>query len=90
MEIYHPVKDDANYEALMEKARATVKMMDKTDKKGGFATHLEVPLDTGLRTVIAAVGGGIAMQNWDCVAEGLVMLQEIGLKVRRSLISQSN
>lgn len=61
----------------IDKARKTIARMDKSDHENGYATPVEVgPVET-VRTAMCAIEAGIALKDWDCVAEGYVMLEQI-------------
>lgn len=56
---------------LMEKARATNQSRDLDD---GLSY---APIDIQLATANEAIRTGISLGNWDCVAEGLDMLETL-------------
>jgi hypothetical protein len=60
---------------LVIKARETNAKRDQSDRTSGFAAPSDtLPIDE-LRTGLQAVSAGLAMADWDCVAEGFVMIQ---------------
>jgi hypothetical protein len=56
--------------------------MDEVDRSAGSAAPADCTLDLQLRIVISAVVAGITGQDWDCVAQGLAILQDVELSVR--------
>lgn len=61
----------------IEKARKTIARMDKVDHEYGYATPKEIGLVEAVRVAMCAIEAGIALKDWDCVAEGYVMLEQI-------------
>jgi hypothetical protein len=62
--------------ALIRKAESTNAERDRMDRANGFAPPSAGPLDVELRTICAALEAGLRTEDWDCVAEGLVMLRD--------------
>ena len=66
-----------DYDKIMAKAKKTNAKRDKDERDSGFAA----PMDNGpfqyLRTAAAAIESGIKTDDWDSVAEGLVMIEDI-------------
>ena len=62
---------------LIDKARKTLEQMRKTERESGFAS----PEDTGpfslIFTAFDAIKAGIVQQDWNSVAEGYVMLEQV-------------
>jgi hypothetical protein len=57
------------------KARETNAKRDQDDRANGWATPSDtLPIDE-LRTGLEAVSAGLAKADWNCVAEGFVMIQ---------------
>ena len=73
----------ARYEKLMAKARTVNLERNDMDRVNGFASPGAGPLDLYLRNCISAITAGLSTGDWPCVAEGLDMLQQAELKVRR-------
>lgn len=63
-----------NYLELMEKARHANKERDDID--GGFARPDANPIIL-LRTAMSAIECGITLEDWNCVAEGQAMLEQL-------------
>jgi hypothetical protein len=80
-EIFEP-GDGAQYLALMKKARKTNAQRDRIDDGAGFLKPNEGAVDLQLRNAIAAIGCGLQISDWDCVAEGLDILQRTELQIR--------
>jgi hypothetical protein len=80
--VYQPT-DDRKTLRYIEKARKTNRQRDAIERVHGHAAPADCPLDVELRTVIDALIAGIGRQDWDCVAEGVAMLQDTELKARR-------
>lgn len=74
--------EDAEFDRLMRRASATNRRRDADERRAGFATPDEGPLDMQLRTVCLAIEAGLRTTDWDCVAEGLEMLRGIESQVR--------
>jgi hypothetical protein len=71
------------YRRLLAKARQTNARRDADDREGGKAgAPGDCPLDLHLRTAISALAAGMDAGDWDCVAEGLAMLQDAELRAR--------
>jgi hypothetical protein len=64
---------------LIDKARRTNAERDRID--GGL---MGLPVDVHLRTIISALVCGISMKDWDCIAEGTAMVQEMEFAVRKA------
>lgn len=58
-------------------ARLRVARMDAVDRRTGLATPAEVSPLEQLRVAILAAKGGLATEDWDCVAESVVMLEAL-------------
>jgi len=65
-----------NYEELIAKAKATNLERDIIDRQSGYTAPSDRGLIPHLEVVSAAIEAGIRMDDWNCVAEGLVMLQD--------------
>jgi len=69
-----------NYEKLMQKARETNQERDQADKHGGFATP-DVTVNLLMRTAMGAIECGIKTEDWNNVAEGQAMLEQLANKL---------
>lgn len=87
MNVFH-CSENPEYLALIRKAEQTNRERDAIDRKAGFASPLDTNCSACLRVVISAITAGINMRDWDCVAEGLDMLQHAELKIR--LVEESH
>ena len=67
---------ESEYEALLKKAKRTNQQRDRHDRKVGFAAPGDASLRVYFRTVLSALEAGMRMEDWPCVAEGYVMLQD--------------
>ena len=74
-----------NWEDRLQKAKRTNTKRDALDRGMGFATPSETELPIYLATALEAVKAGGKLEDWDFVAEGVVMLEELltHLKERR-------
>jgi hypothetical protein len=73
-----------NYEALMKRARKTNRQRDEIDRLNGNKTPAECGLRELIRTAMAAIKGGIASGQWEPVAEGQAMLEEVKIVLDNS------
>jgi len=64
-----------NAEELIRKAEMTNAERDRIEQANGMAPPSDCPLPMHLRTIDSALEAGLRMGDWDCVAEGLVMLR---------------
>jgi hypothetical protein len=83
----HP--EDPRWRALVSKARTTNSTRDHDDRKAGWAAP-SASLFLLLRTGLEAVSTGLCCEDWDCVAEGFVMLQELEHTLRPELLLRHN
>ena len=65
-----------NYEELILKAKAANLKRDTVDRQSGYAAPGDRGLAPHLEVASAAIEAGIRMGDWDCIAEGLVMLHD--------------
>jgi hypothetical protein len=78
----YAVKTDAETKALIDEARRTNLERDAMDRKSGFAPPGHGPNDSLARTIICALHCGIRTEDWNAVAEGLVMLVDLEYRLR--------
>jgi hypothetical protein len=71
---------------LVEKARKVNAGRDRMDS----CPPSHCPLDVELRTVISALSCGISTHDWDCIAEGLAMIQDAEMKVRVNVVVEQD
>lgn len=76
------IMSDAEFKALMTKARRTNRVRDASELKVGFATPNDGPLSFRIRTVMSAIQCGIKINDPNALAEGLAMLEIIELSVQ--------
>lgn len=90
-EIYAPyAKDNPEVSKLMVKARKTNKKRSADERRNGWASP-DISINSHIRTAMCAIGCGIACiarsphseADLACVAEGLAMLEEIELLLRK-------
>lgn len=62
---------------LIAKARTINARRDATDRSSGFQAPNDSASDVTLRTAIDALHAGIAVQNWQVVAESYVLLCDL-------------
>lgn len=68
------------YEQLMLRARRHNRELDSVD--GGLLAH---PPDLQIATAMSAVEAGVRTRDWDCVCQGLAILEDLlGVLRRRS------
>ena len=67
---------DKEFALLIEKATGTNARRDVEDRSAGFAAPADSSRDALLRTAVSAIECAIRVQDWDCAAEGLVMLAD--------------
>lgn len=65
------------YHNILVKAINKNREYERIERKHGYLPPKDYPLIEHLRTAMSAIGCGISIQNWNCVAEGLVLLAEI-------------
>lgn len=70
-----------NYEELITKARATNKKRDQDEREVGFKAVSDCTPDLQLRTAMSAIQCGIAIGDWDSIAEAQAMLEHLHLVV---------
>ncbi len=84
--------DDEQIIDLLEKAHRTNIKRDKIDNATGFASPGDMSADSQLRTAICAIlsgvatglrGEGLSGQSLSCIAEGVAMVQEVELILRK-------
>jgi hypothetical protein len=79
------LRDPEKLDRLLAAARETVDMMDRTDRQAGFASVTDLipnhPAEV-MRCIMEALKAGIATNDWTCVAEGVIMLQDLERHVR--------
>jgi hypothetical protein len=61
---------------LLNEARIRANLMDKIDHDAGYATPADVGAMHMLRTGIGAIECGITRDEWDAVADGLLLLHQ--------------
>ena len=66
-----------NWDEHLEKARRMNAERDITDREHGFATPARVGPTGYLATALEAIKAGGKMEDWDSVAEGVVMLEDL-------------
>lgn len=66
-----------NWEVRLQKARRTNMKRDASDTELGFATPAEDGPARHLATALEAIRAGGTREDWDCVAEGVVMLEDL-------------
>jgi len=69
-------------EAKLNRARKINRGRDALDRKSGAAAPGDCPLEAHLRTILEALKVGFDAQNWDCVAEGIAMLEDAEVRAR--------
>jgi hypothetical protein len=82
---HHP--EHPRYRRLVTKALHTNRARDHDETTFGWA----VPSSTvflHLRTGLEAISAGLCTGDWDCVAEGFVMIQESERTLRPLLLAQ--
>jgi hypothetical protein len=80
----HP--EHPRYRKLVTKARHTNASRDRDEVAFGFAPPSHT-IFLHLRTGLEAVSAGLCLGDWDCVAEGFVMLQESERTLRPLLLA---
>jgi hypothetical protein len=65
------------FNQLVAKARHTNDERDTVEGKHGFANPVNCPVPVGVQTVLFAFQAGMARSDWDCIAEGYVILDDI-------------
>lgn len=69
----NPSHDKTFYKLIM-KARKTNAQRDAIERRHGFAAPESTPDDILFNTIRLAFEAGLKRRNWDCIAEGYVML----------------
>lgn len=67
---------------LIAKARKTNAYRDKIERENGFGTPSDCGSDVLVRTALEALDCGMAMEDWNAVAEAYVMLEPLGRKLK--------
>ena len=67
---------------LLDAARQHNTEFDAIDRAHGLATPADAGLLEVIRVVIQAAISGMEREDWPCVAEGVVMLQDAELQLR--------
>lgn len=70
------------FDELVALARKTNAYRDETERKAGFTSPAQCLLSHQLRTVMSALEAGMNTEDWNCVAEGYVMLEHAELVLR--------
>lgn len=77
---YRPTGVNKKFAEIMDRARHTNRERNRTDK----ACDIPVPRDCGpaiyLSAAISAIETGVMTEDWDPVAEGLAMLEDLRAK----------
>jgi hypothetical protein len=68
---------EAEFDRLIAKARKTNIRRDMIERDHGFASPAESPPTAFLRTVVGALEAGLRLGDNDCIAEALVMCQDM-------------
>jgi hypothetical protein len=87
MERYEP-SYGKRAKGLLRKARNVNRSRDAIERNHGHAAPGDCPLGVHLRTILEALMAGLEMQDWNCVAEGVAMLQDAEFAVRQVARSQ--
>lgn len=70
---------------LLADARVQTLRMDASEREAGFASISDlIPSNPSvvMRTIIAALEAGVRTDDWTCIADGIVMLQDLERHVR--------
>jgi hypothetical protein len=70
---------------LLADARETTRRMDEMERGSDFASISDlIPTNPSavMRTAIEALKAGVSGDDWTCIAEGIVMLQDLERHVR--------
>jgi hypothetical protein len=82
MNIFDPGHSQ-KYKEKMEVARKVNAERDQADRKAGVAAPSDTTDAAFLRNAISAIVAGVEVADWNCVCEGLDMLQQAELKIRK-------
>lgn len=66
-----------DFDKLMAKARATNASRDAAERSFGWAAPPDISPEMHLATAASAIECGIRVKDWECVAEGLAMIQDV-------------
>ena len=66
-----------DYKKLMSEARQFNAKMNKADEQAGFKTPGESPLSSHVQAAMMAIQCGIKTNNWDAVAQGQAILEDV-------------
>lgn len=80
-DIYDPCEGKPKAAALLTKARRKNAKMSRIEQGQGRMLS-EQDFDLQLRTAMTAIAVGINIGDWDCVAEGLGMIQDVEASLR--------
>ena len=70
---------------IISKARKTNAIRDNIDLKNGFAPPNRCSLDVFLKTAMGAILCGLQTEDFDCIAEGYVMLEDMHSKLTNNM-----
>lgn len=66
---------------LVASARATNNRRDEAERKSGWATPGQGALDLRLRTAMSAIACGLQTDDFEAVAEGYCMLEDLHIAI---------
>ena len=78
------IYSDPNTLQIVAKAVKTNAHRDRMDAESGFLPPKDCPTDVFLRTAMVAIHTGLEQHDWDCVAEGYAMLQNIHTSIQKA------
>lgn len=76
------LEGNERFNQLIKEAMITNEERDTQESEWGFASPDCGPLDLRLRTAMSAIQAGISIDDWDCVAEGYIMLAKLERALR--------
>lgn len=84
------IEVNMEFNELIKNAKARTKEMDATDRESGFAADSDTPGWMRLRTVMFALEAGLKTEDWDCVAEAYVTLEEVNKTIETKIKAENN
>lgn len=73
-----------DWQARLSKVKATNRSLDAVDREAGLATPAGAGLLAHLATALEAIKAGGVLGDWDCVAEGVLILEDAVARLARA------
>jgi len=73
--------ENMDFDELIKRVAKHLAMVNKSERRSGFAADEDCPVPVRLRTVELALNAGVKMEDWNCIAEAYLMLCAINKKI---------